>query len=264
MFEYVLFAFDKRDYGTVDLDTYIMHVFKCKDDMKLVRHNIKTIFKTCALGHTYVINERIPMYSLLHEWYVQNYLEIYQIRQETFTWETPHVIVFDLDSTLVTDELEVRIRDECVHFSLMELKERGCVLVLWSYGNEEHVSHSLETTKLAGLFDVVICEGHKTGGLPRNRVIVDNDFVFIKKPFYLDIEDGERLPKSPRVVLYYLRKIGVNFVRSLTLVDDLECNNYSYDFFVKVKKCREPRNDWQTYHDIVLDNIEQHDKLCAT
>ncbi|AGR56838.1 38k [Hemileuca sp. nucleopolyhedrovirus] len=272
-FEFVLFAFDKHTNLAVDLDTYMIRIIKCPDEMNEIRYNLKLAYKTSALGHTYIINECVPMYGFLNEWYIQNYLEIYQLRQETYVWEAPHVIVFDLDSTLITDELDVRIRDENVYCSLYELKEKGCVLVLWSYGNEEHVSHSLKKTNLTDFFDIVICKGYKTisdndndddtqTNVSTGRVVVDkkNDTVYVDKQFYLDIEDGDRLPKSPRIVLWHLRKIGVNYIKSLTLVDDLRSNNYSYDFFVNVKKCPQPRQDWYLYHDLILENLQTHDR----
>ncbi|UJZ89010.1 38k [Erannis ankeraria nucleopolyhedrovirus] len=261
MFEFILFSIDKTDTNSkVDLHNYFMQIIKCDDKMNDIRYNIKTIYKTSALGHTYVINECVPMYSLLNEWYVQNHMEIYQLKQDTFVWEIPHAIVFDLDSTLITDEFNVRIRSRDVYNSLLELKSKGHLLILWSYGNEEHVSHSMKITNLTNFFDIVICKGYKTGDIDKG-IIVDqkNDLIFVKKPFYLDIEDGDRLPKSPRVVLWHLRKIGVNFVKSLTLVDDLKANNYAYDYFVNVKKSPEPKDDWQQYHEIILDNIHSHD-----
>ncbi|QWO71629.1 38K protein [Orgyia pseudotsugata single capsid nuclopolyhedrovirus] len=260
MFEYVLFASDKYNKPAVDPDVYMMQVVKCVDEMSQLRLNLKLALKTSALGHVYVINECIPLYAFLKEWYVQNYLELYQLRADTFIWEIPHVVVFDLDSTLITDELDVRVRDPDVYSSLMDLKQRGCVLVLWSYGNKDHVSHSLKVTKLTDFFDTIVCEGYKTGKESR-RVVVDakHDMVLVDKSFYLDVEDGERLPKSPRIVLFYLRKLGVNYFKTITLVDDLKSNNYSYDYFVNVKRCPEPRNDWQQYHDVIVGNMEQHD-----
>ncbi|QHB21748.1 38K protein [Artaxa digramma nucleopolyhedrovirus] len=125
MFEFVLFAFNKSDTNfNVDLNTYKMQMFKCPDEMNSIRHNIKTVYKTSALGHTYIINRRIPLYAFLKEWYVQDYQEIYHIKQDLYNWEIPHVVVFDLDSTLITDEPKVRIRDENVYSSLLELKKK--------------------------------------------------------------------------------------------------------------------------------------------
>ncbi|QUJ09275.1 38K protein [Gynaephora ruoergensis nucleopolyhedrovirus] len=269
MFEFVLFAFNKSDaFCNVNLSTYKVQNFQCPDDMNSIRHSVKTVYKTSALGHTYVINRRIPMYAFLKEWYVQNYLEVFAAKQDSFSWEIPHVIVFDLDSTLITDELDARIRHVAVYDSLIELKKRGCVLVLWSYGNKDHVWHSIDRVGLGDFFDVTICGGYKLAE-PSRRITINSksDLMFVKKSFYSDIEIGDKdsanrnaqLPKSPRVVLYYLRKIGVNYIKSITLVDDLLVNNYSYDFFVHVKKCPEPRNDWEQYHEIIIDNMEKHD-----
>ncbi|QNV47809.1 38k [Alphabaculovirus altersperidaniae] len=259
MFEFVIFAFDPKQ--RVDTRDYMIQIVKCADDMTDIRINLKRAYKTSALGHVYVINEKIPMYGFLKEWYVQNYLEIYQLKHDKYVWEIPHVIVFDLDNTLITDEDRVQIRDEYVYESLNELKSKGCVLVLWSYGNREHVTHSMTETYLNGYFDIVICGGQKLTDL-KSRVIVDNHskMVFVEKPFYLDIElTTDRLPKSPKVVLYYLRKIGVNYNKTLTLVDDLKDNDYSYDYFLNVRRCMEPRKDWKQYHEELLNNITEYE-----
>nr|WUR10755.1 38K [Calliteara abietis nucleopolyhedrovirus] len=274
MFEYVIFSFDndrkKINSHVVDFENYTMRVFKCPDEMPHIRHNIKSVFKTSVLGHVYVLNEHLPLYAFLTEWYVQSYLEMLQLQLDTFTWEVPHVLVFDLDSTLITDEMDVRVRDVDVYGSLMEFKQSGCVLVLWSYGNESHVVHSLKRTKLTDFFNVIICEGHKVGEA-RRGVVVDakRDVVLVKKSFYLDINDSDEddanggdddrfhsLPKSPRIVLFYLRKLGVNYIKSLTLIDDLKTNNYAYDYFVNVRKCSEPRSDWMQYHAQILNNFD--------
>nr|UWK31588.1 38k [Spodoptera exigua multiple nucleopolyhedrovirus] len=259
MFEFVIFAFDVNQ--RIDTSDYMVQIVKCADDMTDIRLNLKRAYKTSALGHVYVINEKIPMYGFLKEWYVQSYLEVYQLKYDKYVWEIPHVVVFDLDNTLITDEDRVQIRDEFVYESLNELKSKGCVLVLWSYGNREHVTHSMTETHLNGYFDIVICGGQKLTDL-RSRVIVDNHskMVFVEKPFYLDIDQtNDRLPKSPKVVLYYLRKIGVNYNKTLTLVDDLKDNNYSYDYFLNVRRCMEPRKDWKQYHEELLNNITDYE-----
>lgn len=259
MFEFVVFAFDAKQ--RIDTRDYMVQIVKCADDMTDIRLNLKRAYKTSALGHVYVINEKIPLYKFLKEWYVQSYLEVYQLKHDKYVWEIPHVIVFDLDNTLITDEDRVQIRDEFVYESLNELKSKGCVLVLWSYGNREHVTHSMTETYLNGYFDIVICGGQKLTDL-KSRVIVDNHskMVFVEKPFYLDIDQtSDRLPKSPKVVLYYLRKIGVNYNKTLTLVDDLKDNNYSYDHFLNVRRCMEPRKDWRQYHEELLNNITEYE-----
>ncbi|ACI47440.1 38 kDa protein [Spodoptera litura nucleopolyhedrovirus II] len=259
MFEFVVFAFDAKQ--RIDTRDYMVQIVKCADDMTDIRLNLKRAYKTSALGHVYVINEKIPLYKFLKEWYVQSYLEVYQLKHDKYVWEIPHVIVFDLDNTLITDEDRVQIRDEFVYESLNELKSKGCVLVLWSYGNREHVTHSMTETYLNGYFDIVICGGQKLTDL-KSRVIVDNHskMVFVEKPFYLDIDQtSDRLPKSPKVVLYYLRKIGVNYNKTLTLVDDLKDNNYSYDHFLNVRRCMEQRKDWKQYHEELLNNITEYE-----
>jgi viral phosphatase len=259
MFEFVVFAFDKKQ--RIDESEYTIQIVKCNDNMIDIRSNLKLAFKTSALGHVYVINEKIPMYAFLKEWYVQHYLEVYQMHYDKFVWEIPHVVVFDLDNTLITDEERVHIRHPSVYDSLCDLKNKGCVLVLWSYGNREHVTHSMHETDLNDIFDVTICGGQRvTEG--KSRVIVDNKskMVFVDKPFYLDIDlTTDRLPKSPRVVLWYLRKIGINYIKTLTLVDDLKDNDYSYDYFVNVSRCFEPSNDWNKYHETIVDNILEYE-----
>ncbi|QEI03680.1 38K [Rachiplusia nu nucleopolyhedrovirus] len=269
LYEFVIFAFDPKTSKDIDLNEYSIKLVKCKDNMQDIRYNLKFAYATSALGHVYVVNERTPMYWFLKEWYVQSYLEVYQITMDSFLWEVPHVCVFDLDNTLITDEEEVQIRSPAVYDSLKCLHDMGCVLILWSYGNKEHVSHSMERTKLDnGIFDVVICEGYKNSSSidKNNRVVIDNKkkIAYVEKSFYSDIDykdKSTRLPKSPRVILYYLRKLGINYTKSLTLVDDLQTNDYAYDYFVKVKKSIEPLDDWDVYHDIILNNITYHDDL---
>nr|QNH90568.1 38K [Mamestra configurata nucleopolyhedrovirus A]UVZ34923.1 38K [Melanchra picta nucleopolyhedrovirus]UVZ35094.1 38K [Melanchra picta nucleopolyhedrovirus] len=260
MFEFVVFAFSKRQ--QIDESEYKIQLVKCNDNMIDIRKNLKLAFKTSALGHVYVINEKMPLYAFLKEWYVQSYLEVYQMHYDKFVWEIPHVVVFDLDNTLISDEDKVRIRTPNVYKSLYDLKQKGCVLVLWSYGNREHVTHSMNLTKLNDIFDVTICGGQRLGRNASSRVIVDNKskMVFVDKPFYLDIDlTTDRLPKSPRVVLWYLRKIGINYIKTITLVDDLKDNDYAYDYFVNVSRCFEPSNDWDKYHNIIVDNIVQYE-----
>ncbi|AIG63267.2 ORF88 [Helicoverpa armigera SNPV] len=273
LFEYVVFRIDNHGNDgyditstKIDLSRYFMQVLRCADDMRDLRLNLKTAYKTSALGHVYVVNEKIPMYACLNEWYVQSHMEIYQLGMEIYVLEMPHVIVFDLDSTLITDETNVNIRDEFVYDSLAELKTKGFILMLWSYGDRDHVAYSMDRCKLQNYFDVVICGGHKTkksSSPSTSRVLVDNHYkrVFVDKPFFLDLPDGKRLPKSPRIVLWYLRKQGINYIKSITLVDDLAVNNHGYDYFVHVNKCPEPINDWQMYHDIIVNNVIEYESM---
>lgn len=240
-----------------------MKLFKCADVMTDIRTYIKTTFRTSYLGHVYVINEKVPLYAFLKEWYVQDCFDVYNLRHETLMIEPPHVIVFDLDSTLITDERDVNIRDEFVYDSLAQLRARGCVLILWSYGSERHVSESMYSTRLdKDYFHKIVCGGYKIDTQPSDEVRFDrtNRKMYRDKPFYLDVKPvNGRLPKSPRVILYYLQRLGVNYTKTITLVDDLKTNNYSYDFFVNVKKSPEPRRDWQAYHDDIIEHIESYD-----
>lgn len=264
MFEFIIFEHNIKSCIDVDIHDYTIQLIKCKDNMRDIRSSLKMAYKTSTLGHVYVINELIPMYCFLKEWYVMNYLEVYQLNNYTMTWSAPHVVVFDLDSTLITDEEHVNIRCENVYKSLEELKNMGCVLVLWSYGNREHVTHSMRVTQLnRGFFDITICGGYKVEDKISNSVSVDarRNLLYINKPFYSDVGVENKLPKSPRVVLWYLRKAHVNYIKTITLVDDLESNDFSYDYFVHVKKCSEPRDDWSYYHDEIVDNISQYNLL---
>lgn len=271
LFEFVIFAFHPKESVHIDQNDYSYKLVKCPDNMQEIRHNLKYAYATSALGHVYVVNERTPMYWFLKEWYVQNYLEIYQISMDSFLWEVPHVCVFDLDNTLITDEQQVRIRCADVYQSLRSLRDKGIVLVLWSYGNKQHVIQSMNETNLNNIFDIIICEGYKNSSSfndqDMSRVVIDtkNNIAIVDKAFYSDLEYKNnniiRLPKSPRIVLYYLRKLRINYMKSITLVDDLDTNEFAYDYFVHVKKSMEPIDDWDIYHDIILDNIYTHDNI---
>ncbi|AAL01770.1 hypothetical protein 38K [Spodoptera litura nucleopolyhedrovirus] len=265
LFEYIIFKFTPDT--SIDTLNYTMKIFKCADTMNDIRNHIKITYKTSYLGHTYTINKSVPPYAFLKEWYVQDAFSVYILGHETLMIEPPHVVVFDLDSTLITDELEVSIRDEFVYESLDELRDRGCVLILWSYGSEDHVSDSMRKTRLdCGYFHKIICGGYKTTTTttkPGHRIDRDNSKIAYRdRQFFLDVTPSNgRLPKSPRIVLYYLQRLGVNCVKTITLVDDLKSNNYSYDNFVNVSKSPVPRNDWQKYHDQIVDYMKEYDEI---
>ncbi|AOL56808.1 38K [Chrysodeixis includens nucleopolyhedrovirus] len=271
LFEFVVFALDKKSFNArlIDTENYIMQLVRCEDNMREIRVNLKLAYKTSALGHVYVINEKIPMYWFLKDWYVQNYLEVYQMQTDSFSWEIPHVLVFDLDNTLISGEEDVRIRHDDVYDSLIALKEKGFVLVLWSYGNKEHVTYSMDHTRLVPYFDVVICGGQRSSTpsstMTTKRVLANNKtkHIFVEKAFYSDVnvnnDEDAKLPKSPRIVLYYLRKAGINYIKTISLIDDLKANDYSFDYFIKVRKCIEPLNDWDIYHDEIVDNIDEYE-----
>jgi HAD superfamily phosphatase (TIGR01681 family) len=233
----------------------------------------------------------------LREWFVLPYQMIDTLKAESLIWGFPHVIVFDLDSTLITEEEHVRIRDDYVYESLERLQGMGCVLVLWSYGSKEHVAETLTDLKLTSYFDVIISEGSKFKYSNNNafasshvrtpQIIVDTKLnkQFVIEDFHYDIEEtttttatpttaavnnnkqklidtrrspNKYIPKSPKIVLKYLFDKNLNYIKSITLVDDLPSNNYAYDFYVKVKRCPVPVNDWDYYHDEIVTNITNY------
>lgn len=238
-----------------------MQIFKSVDDMCNIRHNIKRVYKTPVLGHMCVINSKRPMYSFLKEWYLLPDYKINMLKSESLIWGFPHVIVFDLDSTLITEEKNIQIRDLYVYESLQELRDIGCVLILWSYGSKHHVLHSMKKTNLFQYFDVIISEGATVDANDSSSTldVVDYKKQFVKSTFDYDIVQEKQLPKSPKIVIKYLKDKNVNFFKSITLVDDLDTNNFAYDFYVKVNRCPVPVNDWQQYHDTILQNFEKYD-----
>jgi viral phosphatase len=245
---------------------YCMQIFTCADDMRDIRYYIKQSFKLQALGHFCIINALTPMYSFLKEWFILPYEKIVDLKNKHLIWDFPHVIVFDLDSTLITEEEHVRIRDPQIYESLSELKEMGCVLILWSYGSREHVAHSLKQVDLDAYFDIVISEGStledksrkitkkQSKDLKLNKVYVENDFNYDLN----DDSDVVYIPKTPKIVIKYLTEKTINCFKTITLVDDLSANNFSYDYFVKVSRCPVPKHDWHHYHEEILHNLSQH------
>ena len=241
--------------------------------MRDIKHNIKRAFKTSVLGHVCTIDAKPPMYLFLKEWFVLPYQRIDTLKTESLIWGFPHVVVFDLDSTLITEEEHVQIRDPFVYDSLQELKDMGCVLILWSYGCREHVSHAIANLELASYFDTIIAEGstikesssssssNNTSQQTTSReLIVDHklkkQFVVEKFDFDMELDRYTKyIPKSPKIVLKYLCDKNLNYIKSITLVDDLPSNNHGYDFYIKVKRCPIPVHDWEHYHNEILDNI---------
>jgi viral phosphatase len=261
-FEFILFQNRVNKGDVLDLQKYLMVSFKCPDDMRTIRFYIKKSFNINNLGHVYVMqNNCMPIYAMLKEWYVQDAFDIYEIKHNNCINEPPHVLVFDLDSTLITDQKHINIRDERIYDSLNDLRKRGCILILWSYGSERHVSESMDKAKLNSYFDIIICGGYKIDTSKRKTAISYdkyNNKIYKDNFFYSDVTD-DHLPKSPRVVLWYLQNKGFNHIKSITLIDDLKKNNYSYDFFVNLKPCPVPRDDWHIYHDEIMSNLDEHD-----
>ncbi|USC25940.1 38k [Palpita vitrealis nucleopolyhedrovirus] len=272
-FEYVLFRFCNNPQLCKIIETnynYCMQIFKtADDDMRDIRHNIKRAFKTAVLGHICVLDNKQPMYSFLKEWFLLPHHKVTCLKSESLMWGFPHVVVFDLDSTLITEEEDVQIRDPFVYSSLQKLQDIGCVLVLWSYGSKDHVAHSMRDVDLEGYFDVIISEGSTveiecpTNSVSGNNSIVDYKLKkrFIKDKFVFDMHEQDYIPKSPKIVIKYLTNKNVNFFKSITLVDDLPTNNYAYDFYVKVKRCPTPTQDWERYHDEIVYNILDYDNV---
>ncbi|AKR17375.1 38K [Urbanus proteus nucleopolyhedrovirus] len=274
-FEFVVCRFDTTQ-PTVQTQLFNTNVYEtkiifCNDNMVDVRIHLKLAFKTSVLGHVFCVNDQKPMYNFLKEWHVSDYGSVLNVKCATFVWESPHVIVFDLDHTLITDDKEITLRDKFIHKSLQELKRAGCVLILWSYGNKYHVTHSLKILNMMSYFDIIICNGRyeictelstsrSKKYAPRFVLDYDATNVFVETMFDVDVNlHNKMLPKSPKVVLHYVKKIGITTFKSLTLVDDLATNNYNYDYFINVKKSYTIKNDWNVYHDALFENFIQYD-----
>ncbi|AKN80969.1 38K [Lonomia obliqua multiple nucleopolyhedrovirus] len=271
-FEYVIFRFCDNPQLCRMIETnhnYCMQVFKCPDNMQNIRHNIKCIFKTSILGHICIIDNKTPMYLFLKEWFVLPEYKIDTLKAESLIWGFPHVIVFDLDSTLITEEERVQIRDPFVYESLQELQNIGCILILWSYGCKEHVASSLTELGLTKYFDIIIAEGSVAQSCD-NAIVSPNMMLtdyklqrqFIVTNFNLDISNDEQhdyLPKSPKIVIKHLSDKNLNYFKSITLVDDLPSNNYAYDFYIQVQRCPEPVHDWEHYHSLIIQNMQNYE-----
>ncbi|ANF29696.1 38k protein [Catopsilia pomona nucleopolyhedrovirus] len=289
-FEFVIFQFCNDPQLCRIIETnhnYCMQIFKCADDMRNIRCNVKRAFKTSVLGHICVLNNKPPMYSFLKEWYLLPDFRVDRLSSESLIWGFPHIVVFDLDSTLITEEEHVQIRDPYVYDSLQELRDIGCVLVLWSYGSRDHVVYSMRNLELESYFDIIISEGSNAKHIDSNSrssssnndnviaktnnvVVIDYKLKkrFVEATFNFDMNDDElssrridddTIPKSPKIVIKYLSDKNVNYFKSITLVDDLPTNNYAYDYYVRVDRCPVPLHDWKRYHDEIVDNIAQYD-----
>ncbi|AGR57092.1 P38 [Choristoneura rosaceana nucleopolyhedrovirus] len=268
-FEYVLFHLNNNAQlcsVIASNERYCLQVFNADDDMRNVRHHLKIAFKTPVLGHMCVFQHKPAMYACLKEWHTLFEFQVPLLRSESLVWDFPHVIVFDLDSTLITEQEEVQIRDPQIYDSMSELRDLGCVLVLWSYGSREHVAHSLRAVQLAPYFDAIISEGSVAEDVPAASVVTTDaqmQSCYVSSNFRFDMhaQSGDDLPKSPKVVIKILADKGVNYFKSITLVDDLPSNNFAYDYYVRVKRCPVPSRDWQRYHDQITNNIEEYDSV---
>lgn len=231
--------------------------------MKDFREAMRSAFYIPYFGHTFTLHNKPAPFDLLNEWLVLDLSEIARVTtHSTISFQPPHVIVFDMDSTLITEEEEVRIRDPRVYDSLYQLRQYNCLLCLWSYGDREHVVESMKKTKLDGYFDVVLAEGNYEG-VYSVRESSDRNYNkhYTATPFYLNVAGKELLPKSPRVILWYLQQRGVNFIKTITLVDDLPDNDYCYDNFVNLDRCPEPVDDWHIWYNKIVEFINHYDMV---
>nr|UYX49709.1 38K [Darna trima granulovirus] len=259
--EFVVFKGDANALAVCDRRFTFKYIFS-RDEMKDFRYTIKTTYNYSYLGHVFTLYICPATYSLLDEWLVYDINEINTVvSANVIFFDPPHVIVFDMDSTLITDEENVRIRDVAIYKALNELKTLNCVLCLWSYGNREHVTYSLDKVNLNGYFDIILSEG-KLIGEYNLREEEDRRFdVFYKStPFYLNVTDKKNIPKSPRVVLWYLQQYNVVYFKTITLVDDLVHNNIHYDNFVNLTKCPVPKKDWNVWQSKIVNYIVNYDK----
>lgn len=232
-----------------------------RDEMRDFRRKFKIEFNVAYMGHIFTLYVRPATYDLLNEWLVYDVNELDRLSLEHVVHlDPPHVVVFDMDSTLITDEEEVRIRDPAIYEALDELKALNCVLCLWSYGDREHVVHSLNKLELSSYFDIILSEGRRIGEYSVAAAEDRRYDVFYKStPFYLDVTDVKHIPKSPRVVLWYLQKYNVGYIKTITLVDDLSDNNISYDNFVNPNTCPVPVDDWDNWHRRIVRFIKDQD-----
>lgn len=120
--------------------------------------------------------------------------------------------------------------------------------------------YNLEKLDLRKYFNVVLAGGKKNNEYSTNdETDTENRVVFVDTPFYFDLERDEKIPKSPRVILWYLKKMGINYIKTITLVDDLSDNDFGYDNFVHITKCAKPKNDWSIWQRKIENNIQDND-----
>ncbi|AKR17442.1 39K [Mocis latipes granulovirus] len=240
---------------------YKIKTFRCEDNMKEFRKQLRDTFKLTYFGQTFNLYNRPAPFKMLNEWLVLDLSEILKLSTRHVCFQPPHIIVFDMDSTLITEEEEVQIRDPRIYYSLEQLKKNNCKLCLWSYGDREHVVDSMKKVDIEKYFDIVLAEGNKRG-IYSTRETEDRvyDKHYTATPFHLNV-DRLMLPKSPRVVLYYLKEKGVNFFKSITLVDDLRENDFNYDNFVNLDRCPVPVHDWHVWYNKIVEYINHFDTV---
>ncbi|AAS82661.1 ORF77 [Agrotis segetum granulovirus] len=254
--EFVVFADDvvRHNFSPI----YKMDTITSLDSVTDFRNQLKNKYQISYLGHLFTTYESPATYKFLEEWLLLNVNEVNHLNS-TQMFSPPHVIVFDMDSTLITEEEEVRLRDPFIHESLDFLKRNNCVLCLWSYGERRHVVESLKKLNLYDYFLVVLSEGRKLGDYHfEDGLDTRYEIVYKSTPFYLNVQP-HNLPKSPRVILHYLKEKGINFIKTITLVDDLHHNNIHYDNFVNLTRCPEPVQDWHVWHSEIVRYLKEYD-----
>ncbi|AAM70278.1 hypothetical protein [Phthorimaea operculella granulovirus] len=258
--EFIVLLATKR-VSTLYQRKYKVRMLYARDEMRDFRDKFKTMTKLSYLGHIFTLAIKPATYNLLDEWLIYDINVVQKLSIEpTKFFIPPHVVVFDMDSTLITEEEQVQIRDPTIYKALEELKSMNCVLILWSHGNREHVVDSLAKLELDSFFDIVLSEGRHVGQYS-TRAEVDEKYHVIYKstPFYLDMDNVRNIPKSPRVVLWYIQKHKIGPFKTITLVDDLYDNNISYDNFVNLKTCPVPVDDWNIWHKQIVRFIQDYD-----
>lgn len=267
MFEFIIFIADLRRHSDD-------HLFG-DDDMPCLRRALKEKYNVRRYGGVFVIDPTAPPpYQFLKEWLLLPAKMVLDLERIDTSIDVCHVCVFDLDSTLVTEQSPVNIRSSGVIDSLKTLRQRGVYLVLWSYGSAAHVVQSMVEAKIdARLFGIILCEGDHAAASSVSETPANTRTVFqivddaaLKSVIPVDVpqREGRRLPKSVKVVQHFLLTRGVITTRTFTLVDDLEDNQLNYDYFVKVARAPEPVDDWAIYHNTVLDNLAKFDTRKGT
>ncbi|ABC74933.1 38K [Neodiprion abietis nucleopolyhedrovirus] len=236
------------------LDNVIYEKFMTKDDMREIRKYMRKAFELQNCGPAFVLDDdnSIAHVQSLSEWCKYKISDVSSIQEIGLYSPVKHVIVFDLDNTLITDSIPAELRCHTVIDSLHKLAENH-ILVLWSYGNAEHVEKSLKEINLpTSLFTSIICGGRSANFENNNQQ---------KRSFLVEsiVKDMSNLPKSVTVVTQYLNSECLYYFKSFTLVDDKKSNQINYDFFIQCKKAKKPIHDWCVYHDIIVTNLNAYD-----
>lgn len=260
--EYVVFA---RGPPVPQDGRFGITVLTSRDCMRDFRRALRSEFGAAYFGLLFTTGGRPAAYALTKEWLVSDVSAVMEPRPPAPFFDPPHVVVFDMDSTLITEEARVRIRDPAVHEGLEALRRRNCLLVLWSYGDREHVVHSLRLVGLDdGVFQLVLAEGRRPDGAGEDgggsSVDPRYDVVYTDTAFHLNVADRPAIPKSPRVVLWHLHRVGVDFIKTLTLVDDLADNDYAYDEFVHIARCPVPVEDWHLWQAKIEEFLSRYER----